>query len=113
MVGSDLESTVVKNGGEAIVDGGATETFITERMAKDLGIQKLVGNRRVQVKGVGVKVEWARGGNSVELLMRCRCSTCGDKWIPRIHHSVYIWEGEGMTENLISEELRTTSGQTQ
>ena len=34
--------------------------------------------------------------------MRCRCPTCGDKWIPRIHHSVYVWEGEGMTENLIS-----------
>ena len=102
VVGSDLDPTVVKNGGEAIVDGGATETFITERMAKDLGIRELVGDRRVQVKGVGVKVEWARGGNSVELLMRCRCSTCGDKWIPRIHHSVYIWEGEGMTENLIS-----------
>ena len=102
MVGLDRDPILVKGGGEAIVDGGATETFLTEQMAKDLGIRELVGDRRVQVKGVGAKMESARGGNSVELLMRCRCPTCGDKWIPRIHHSVYVWEGEGMTENLIS-----------
>ena len=102
VVGLERDPVFVKGGGEAIVDGGATQTFLTEQMAKDLGILELVGDRRVQVKGVGAKMEWARGGNSVELLMRCRCSSCGDKWIPRLHHSVYIWEGDGMTENLIS-----------
>ena len=38
-------------------------------LTKDLGIRELVGYRRVQVKGVGAKMEWARGGNSVELLL--------------------------------------------
>ena len=79
MVGLERDPVFVKGGVEAIVDGGATQTFLTEQMAKDLGILELVGDRRVQVKGVGAKMEWARGGNSVELLMRCRCSSCGDK----------------------------------
>ena len=72
VVGLDRDPLFVTCGGEAIVDGGATHTFITEEKARELGILELVGDRRVRVKGVGAKMEWARGGNSVELLLRCR-----------------------------------------
>ena len=33
VVGLDRDPILVKGGGEAIVDGGATETFLTEQMA--------------------------------------------------------------------------------
>ena len=101
--GVKVEAVDTKNGElVAVVDGGSHLTLLTKKEARALGILHLVGTRRVLIRGIGKAAVYAFGGNSVEFLMKCHCSECHGKLLPRMHDAVYIWEDESAEESLIA-----------
>ena len=101
--GLKIEAVDAKSGElVAVVDGGSHLTLLTKREARALGILHLVGTRRVLIRGIGKAAVYAFGGNSVEFLMKCHCSECHGKLLPRMHDAVYIWDDEEAEESLIA-----------